>query len=123
MKQKIEKFEDLSIWQEGVRLATEIYSLMKNCKDYGLRDQMQRSAVSIPSNIAEGFDRQSNNEFIRFLKIAKGSCAELRTQLIISQNIGVTNKIENIIEDTKILSSKIQKLISYREKVRDENRK
>ncbi len=79
MKQKIEKFEDLVIWQDGVTIAVEIYALFNNSKDFGFRDQIQRSSVSIPSNIAEGYDRQTNNEFIRFLRIAKGSCAELRT--------------------------------------------
>ncbi len=123
MKAKIEKFEDLSIWQEGVNLATEIYKLLKDCRDYGLRDQLQRSAVSIPSNIAEGFDRQSNNEFIRFLKIAKGSCGELRTQLIISKNIELLPNDEILIEKTRVLSSMIQRLISYREKIRIEAKK
>lgn len=123
MKAKIEKFEDLSIWQEGVNLATEIYKLLKDCRDYGLRDQLQRSAVSIPSNIAEGFDRQSNNEFIRFLKIAKGSCGELRTQLTISKNIELLPNDEILIEKTRVLSSMIQRLISYREKIRIEAKK
>ena len=71
MKDKIEKFEDLKIWQASVELAVSLYRELANCKDYGLRDQMQRSAVSIPSNIAEGFDRNSNKEFVRFLKISK----------------------------------------------------
>ena len=66
MDNKIEKFEDLKIWQERVEIAIEIYSLFKAVRDSGFRDQIQRSAISIPSNISEGFDRQSNNEFIRF---------------------------------------------------------
>ncbi|MCK9207663.1 MAG: four helix bundle protein [Salinivirgaceae bacterium] len=89
MEKRIEKFEDLQIWQEGVELAILIYASLQNCKDFGFRDQVQRASVSIPSNIAEGFDRLSNNEFIRFLKIAKGSCAELSTQLIIAHKVGL----------------------------------
>ena len=113
---KVEKFEDLNIWQLGVELAVSIYKKLKDCRDFGLKDQMQRAAVSIPSNIAEGFDRNTNREFIRFLRIAKASCAELRTQLIISQKIELINP-ENLIEETKKLSAMIQKIISYREKI------
>lgn len=113
MSDKIEKFEDLRIWEEGINLTGEIYNAFKDCRDFGLRDQIQRAAVSIPSNIAEGFDRQTNNEFIRFLRIAKGSCAELRTQLIISQRVGILRN-DDLIEGTRRLSSMIQKLISYR---------
>jgi four helix bundle protein len=79
MGDKIQPFEDLAVWKESMQLATEVYSLLINCKDYGLKDQIQRAAVSIPSNIAEGFERQSNKEFIHYLFIAKGSCGELHT--------------------------------------------
>jgi four helix bundle protein len=114
MGNKIEKFEDLRIWQEAVEMAVSIYALFKNSKDFGFRDQIQRSSVSISSNIAEGFDRQSNNEFIRFLKIAKASCAELRTQLIIAQKAEIINNTDDVIEKTKLLSAMIQKMIEYR---------
>ena len=117
MKEKIEKFEDLKIWQEGIELVVKVYSSLKDCTDYGLRDQLQRSAVSIPSNIAEGFDRKSNNEFIRFLRIAKASCAELRTQLIIAKKISLFNS-DPLIEDTRRLSAMMQKMISYRENIK-----
>ncbi len=115
MSNTIEKFEDLVIWQKGVELAVQIYNKLQNCRDFGFRDQIQRSAVSIPSNISEGYDRKSNKEFLRFLRIAKGSCAELRTQLIIAKKINLFDT-ENLIEDTLVLSSMIQKMISYREK-------
>ena len=62
----IQKFEDLTVWQMGLALAIDVYKTLADCKDYGLRDQMQRSSVSIPSNIAEGFEREYNKEFIRF---------------------------------------------------------
>ena len=74
MDQKIGKFEDLEVWKEGMSLAAKIYKNLNNCRDYGLRDQMQRSAVSIPSNIAEGFERNTNKDYIHFLYISKGSC-------------------------------------------------
>ena len=114
MGDKIEKFEDLIIWQKAVEMAVIVYSLFKDSKDFGFRDQIQRSSVSISSNIAEGYDRQSNNEFIRFLRIAKSSCAELRTQLIIAQKVGLLNNVEDIIEESKLLSAMIQKMIQYR---------
>jgi four helix bundle protein len=63
MGEKIQKFEDLVVWKNSMELAVEIYRLLKDCRDFGLRDQVQRAAVSIPSNIAEGFERQSNKEF------------------------------------------------------------
>lgn len=115
MKDKIEKFEDLKIWQQGVELAVNLYKELVDCKDYGLRDQLQRSAVSVPSNIAEGFDRHSNKEFIRYLRIAKSSCAELRTQLIIADRINLFES-KAIIDETIKLSAMIQTLITYREK-------
>ncbi|MBU2554242.1 MAG: four helix bundle protein [Bacteroidetes bacterium] len=114
MGNKITKFEDLIIWQKGVEMAVLVYDLFKNSKDFGFRDQVQRSSVSISSNIAEGYDRQSNNEFIRFLRIAKASCAELRTQLIIAQKAEIANIPNKVIEETKILSAMIQKMIEYR---------
>lgn len=114
MGNKITKFEDLIIWQKGVEMAVLVYDLFKNSKDFGFRDQVQRSSVSISSNIAEGYDRQSNNEFIRFLRIAKASCAELRTQLIIAQKAEIANIPNKVIEETNILSAMIQKMIEYR---------
>ena len=82
-------FEDLEVWKKACDLAVRIYSTLKGCRDYGLKDQMTRAAVSIPSNIAEGLERESKNETIHFLHIAKGSCAELRTQLHISQRVSL----------------------------------
>ena len=81
---------DLKVWQNSLDLVTEIYKLTKafpNSETFGLACQIQRSAVSVPSNIAEGAARNSNKEFSRFLSIALGSLAELETQLIISKNI------------------------------------
>lgn len=66
MEQKIGKFEDLKVWKEAMRLAAAVYRAVHACRDYGLRDQMQRAAVSIPSNIAEGYERNTNKDFIRY---------------------------------------------------------
>ncbi|PIP40913.1 MAG: four helix bundle protein [Desulfobacterales bacterium CG23_combo_of_CG06-09_8_20_14_all_51_8] len=80
-------FEDLEVWKRACNLAVQTYEIMKNCRDYGLKDQMTRAAVSIASNIAEGAERDSKAEYIRFLHIAKGSAAELRTQVYIVRKI------------------------------------
>ena len=84
MEGKYHAFEDLLIWQLAMELCDEVYEAMKDCRDYGLKDQLQRSAVSVPSNIAEGFELNTNKAFIRHLNIAKGSGGELRTQLYVA---------------------------------------
>ncbi len=74
------RLDDLDVWQRGLKLAERVYIITRNPvfdKDWGLRDQMRRAAVSIPSNIAEGFERNSDGDFNRFILIAKGSAAEL----------------------------------------------
>ena len=76
---KIDKFEDIESWKEARILVREIYQLFANLKDYGFRDQIQRAAISVMSNIAEAFDRNTNKEFIQFLVIARGSVSEVRS--------------------------------------------
>ncbi|MDR0872783.1 MAG: four helix bundle protein [Prevotellaceae bacterium] len=114
------RFEDLEIWKEGMRISITIYDLLKNCKDFSLKDQMQRAAVSIPSNIAEGFERQTNKEFIHFLFIAKGSCGELRTQLYLTKKLNYIEKenVDNLLEQSELLSAKIQSLINVRKRTK-----
>src|SRR5260221_14703006 len=93
----IRHFEDLEIWKLSLLMAKEIYNLtLKNdfAKDYGLRDQIRRAVVSVSSNIAEGFERNNNNEFIYFLKIAKGSNGEVRSQIYIAQYVGYISEDE-----------------------------
>ncbi len=106
-------FEDLEVWKRSCRVAVEIYELLKDCRDFGIKDQLTRSAVSIPSNIAEGAERDSKPEFIRFLNIAKGSAAELRTQLYIAQRIGIISPSDTnqLIPELKEISSMLQGLI------------
>ena len=111
-------FEDLEIWKEGMRLSVMVYKIMKDCKDYGFKDQIQRASVSVPSNISEGFERQTNKEFIQFLYIAKGSCGEVRTQVYLAKEFGYINQhdYKMLIENCKLLSSKIQSFINSRKK-------
>ena len=88
--QRIEKFEDLIAWQKARELTKNIYKITKHgdfLKDFGLRDQIRRSSVSIMSNLAEGFERGGRSEFHQFLVYAKGSCAELRSQLYIALDV------------------------------------
>ena len=80
-------FEDLLVWRRGKVLAVDVCRLMQASKNYGLRDQITRSAVSIPSNIAEGAERKGAKEFANFLSYASGSCAELMTQIMIGKEL------------------------------------
>ena len=84
---KIQKFEDVLAWQKARELTREIYTHTKAglfAKDFGLRDQIQRAAVSIMGNVAEGFDRGGDKEFIQFLSISKGSCGEVKSHLYVA---------------------------------------
>jgi len=88
---KVERFEDLQVWQMAHDLSVTIYGLTMDgefSKDWGLRDQIQRAAVSIMSNIAEGFERYSRQEFKQFLSVARGSCAEVRSQIQLAKSLG-----------------------------------
>jgi len=110
----MDSFEELDVWKDGCRLAAELYTLLKDCRDRGLWDQITRAAVSIPSNIAEGSERGGTKEFIQFLRIAKGSCAELRTQIYIAARIGVldSEQCKALTERSKKLSAMLQNLIT-----------
>jgi four helix bundle protein len=90
-RQKIESFEDLRVWQNRMELVKQIYIITnegKLSKDFGLRDQLRRSSVSIPTNIAEGFERASRKEYVNFLNIAKGSAGEVRSLLRVAMEVG-----------------------------------
>jgi four helix bundle protein len=82
-------FHDLEVWREAKALAVEVYRATDTLKDFSLRDQLRRAAVSVPSNIAEGDERDTDKEAVRFFFIAKGSLAELRTQLEIATDVGL----------------------------------
>jgi four helix bundle protein len=88
---KVERFEDLQVWQMAHDLSVAIYDLTRDgefSKDWGLRDQIQRASVSVMSNIAEGFERYSRQEFKQFLSFARGSCAEVRSQIHLAKSLG-----------------------------------
>ena len=107
-------FEDLDVWEKSCRLTVRLYELLKDCHEYGLKDQMLRAAVSIASNIAEGRERNRSDEFQRFLNIFKGSAAELRTQLYIAHEIKLINPVntKELIEELKSISLMLQALIN-----------
>jgi four helix bundle protein len=111
-------FEDLEIWKEARRLTKEIYRLTsgpKFSKDFSLRGQVQSAAVSVMSNIAEGFERGGNQEFGQFLYVAKGSCGEVRSQLYVAVDQGYVSakESEELMNSLKRLSSMIGSLINY----------
>ncbi len=115
---KIVKFEDLEIWKQGVEVALDVYKLSSNnvfSKDFGLRDQIRRAAVSISSNIVEGYEMHNNNDFIRFLRIAKGSTGETRNQLYIAVKLGYIEESEFKLLDERlqVLACQIGKFMSY----------
>ncbi len=111
-------FEDLEVWILSRELTNKIYNVSSNgrfAKDFGLRDQIRRAAVSIMSNIAEGYERGGNQEFIQFLSIAKASCGEVRSQLYVAMDqcyVGKT-KCEQLIDKFKKLSIMINNFIKY----------
>ncbi len=109
---KIINFEDLDVWKKSRKLVNEIYSLTKKqrfSKDFGLVDQIRRSGVSVMSNIAEGFERGSNTEFIRFLYIAKASCGETRSHLFIAFDQGYLSEEE--LENAKSFAKSVSRMI------------
>jgi len=117
---KIRKFEDLPIWRLALKITKEIYDLTsksKFSKDFGLRDQIRRAVISISSNIVEGFEKNNNNEFIRFLKISKGSIGEVRNQLLIALTVGYISQDEFDITNKNLedLAKQTGGLISYLE--------
>lgn len=118
---KIEGFEDLEIWQLGREICVDIWNLIENStlgKDYRLRDQMNGSSGSIMDNIAEGYERNGNREFVQFLSIAKASCGELRSQLHRCLDRKHIDQIafELIVDKTKVESRKIGAFMSYLKK-------
>ena len=93
---KIVRFEDIIAWQKGRVLAVKIYKLFENSKNFGFKDQIFRAVLSISNNIAEGFERNTDKDFIRFLVIAKGSNSEVKSMLFIAKDLEFIN--ENLIK-------------------------
>jgi four helix bundle protein len=119
----LQTFENLEVWKRSCRLAVELCAATRQWEDHALRDQLRRSAISIPSNIAEGAERDSKSEFVRFLRISKGSCGELRTQLYIAKSLArqpacPVIPLDQWIAETKEISAMIQGLINSIERRR-----
>ena len=102
-----QSFEDLEVWQRGCRLAVDVFKTFATCRNFTMQDQVKRSALSIPSNVAEGYERGSNKDFVRFLNIAKGSGGELRTQLYISRKLEFLTKTDfnRLVAESKEISA------------------
>jgi len=114
---KFNKIEEIEVWKLSIQLIKQIYIITNNLKylqyDYSLKEQIKKSSISIASNIAEGFERETNLEFIRFLYIAKASCGELRTQIYILYELSfiTKSKFEEINFKCKIISGMLMNLI------------
>lgn len=111
-------FEELEVWKKALEMSKLIYKLTETAdfkKDYSLTDQIRRASVSVLSNIAEGFERGSNAEFLQFLYIAKGSCGEVRSQLYLVRELGYidNSSFKEAFELCRDLSSQLSAFISY----------
>ena len=106
-------FEKLLVWQRSCQLAQDTYRAFKGSRDFAYRDQMVRSSLSIPSNIAEGSERGSKKEFIRFLRFSLGSAAELRTQAYIAGELTIISvaQAQHLVHEAKEIGAMIQGLI------------
>ena len=114
----IKRFEDLQVWQRARCLAVKLYRISNEgpfAKDFGLRGQIQRAAVSIVSNIAEGFDRRSNSQFAQFLEIAAGSASEVRAQLYIALDVGYVGRtqFDELFADVSEISGMLTNFMRY----------
>jgi four helix bundle protein len=119
MQKKIKNFRDLNIWKKGIEIVKDIYLIVREfpkSEVYSLTNQMQRASLSIPTNIAEGFDRFHNKEYKQFLYIALGSCAELETQIEIAKELKYINEdnkkiiLEKIHHESRMITNLIKKL-------------
>lgn len=113
-----QKFEELEVWQEARKLVKAIYCSTqegKFAKDFGLRDQIQRAAVSVMSNIAEGFERGGNKEFAHFLYLAKGSAGEVRSQLYVASDLGYLDQaaFEKLNQSALCVARQLSGFIKY----------
>jgi four helix bundle protein len=106
---RIERFEDIKAWQKAKDLSVAIYRLFEHSKDFGFKDQIQRASVSVMNNIAEGFERKGNKEFSYFLYVAKGSCGEVRSMIILAKDLGKINDsdFDSLFKQTEEISKMI----------------
>jgi four helix bundle protein len=120
-RKKIESFEDLLVWQKGMEVVKQVYLISREgelCKDFSLRDQLRRAAISIPTNIAEGFERSSRKEYVNFLNFAKGSTGEVRSLLNVAFDLGYLEASQHaalrqaVMELSRFLANQIKSLRS-----------
>jgi four helix bundle protein len=123
----INTFEELEVWKNAQEIAKRIFILCESnaklAKDFSMKDQIKRAVLSISNNIAEGFEYSNNNQFIRYLSIAKGSCGEVRNCLhfLISVEYANENEVNTLILSTRKISGQIGKLIKYLRTVKASN--
>jgi four helix bundle protein len=120
-RRRIESFEDLLVWQKGIRLVKELYAKTtdgKLSREFWLRDQLRRAAISVPTNIAEGFERNSRKGYLNFLNIAKGSAGEVRSLLRVALELGYLTQADHdelrrsVLEVSRFLSNQMKSLRS-----------
>lgn len=116
MSELIRTYQDLTVWQAGMDLATAAYRLTKGFpreEQFGMTSQIRRAAASIPANIAEGYGRESRNDYIRFLKIAQGSLKELETHLLLAARVDLTTPaaIAPLLQQTEAVGKMLWALI------------
>ncbi len=111
----MDALENLEVWKRSCQLSVELYKVLGNCRDRGFKDQITRAALSVPSNIAEGYERDSPKSCVQYLKIAKGSCGELWTQLLIGRKIGfIDNEVGKRLEhEARDISKMLYGLLKY----------
>lgn len=115
---KVNRFEDLEVWQKGMQIAEDIYLITKEdqfAREYSIKDQIIRASISISNNIAEGFEYDNRKDFIKFLRYSKGSTGEVRNMLIYLKRIGLISKEvhEKMTNDSVILSKQLFSFINY----------
>lgn len=124
----VERFEELEVWQEARTLASEVYRATERGgfgRDFGMRDQIRRAAVSVMSNIAEGFERRSDRDFARFLRFAQGSAGEMRSVLYVAHDVGHLDEqsFEELKQRSEQVSRRIARLAAYLRKSADKDKK
>ena len=114
----VRRFEDLEVWKESMQLAVRVYEVMGSSRDFGLRDQMQRGAVSVPANIAEGYERSSNREFVQFPGYSCGSGGELRTQIYLAGKLGRIEKpvMKELLDRSRKVSAMLHRYTQVRKR-------
>ena len=107
---RIERFEEIESWKEARLLVSDVYKLLGHCRDYGFKDQIQRAAISVMSNIAEGFDRGSNREFVQYLIISRGSASEAKSLVYAGLDVGYLT--QDAFEAVMLRCNKISNLLN-----------